>query len=97
MSTTIFATIEAQTNVIGEVEQALKKMIVPTRAEAGCISYVLFRSADKTGIFHLLETYVDEQALVTHHQSAHFAELLLSLAERLVRDITIEYIVALEA
>jgi hypothetical protein len=56
MLTTILATVEAKLEVAHEVEVALKKMILPTRAEAGCVRYELSRSKEKSGTFHLLET-----------------------------------------
>jgi quinol monooxygenase YgiN len=96
MSTTIFATVEAKPEVACDVEAALRKMIPPTNAEAGCVRYELFRSEKKFGTFHLLETYADEEALGIHHKSAHFTELVASLADKLARDIQIEHFVALD-
>lgn len=97
MTTTIFATVEAKPEAASLVETVLRKMILPTRAEAGCISYALFRSEERTSTFHLLETYADDAALASHHQSAHFAELVASLADKLARGIQIERITALDA
>lgn len=97
MTTTILATVAAKPEFVRDVETALKKMIPATRAEAGCISYALFNSEEKVGIFHLLETYADDAALASHHQSAHFAELVARLADKLASDIKIERIAALDA
>lgn len=97
MTTTILATVTAKPEFTRDVEAALKKMVPVTRAEAGCVSYALFASEEKTGTFHLLETYADDAALSSHHQSAHFAELVASLTDKLATDIQIERITALEA
>lgn len=97
MSTTILATVTAKPESTRAVETALKKMIPATRAEAGCVSYALFASEDRIGTFHLLETYADDAALTCHHQSAHFAELVASLADKLASDIQIERVAALDA
>ncbi len=96
MPTTILATVEAKPEAAHEVEAALKKMIKPTRAEVGCIRYELFRSNDKTGTFHLLETYADDEALGHHHASPHFAELVASLADKLASDLQIQSLSTLD-
>jgi len=97
MSTTILATITAKPEFTGEVEAALRKMVPATRAEAGNISYELFRLKENASTFHLLEIYASDEALATHGQSAHFSELVISLAGKLTRDIQIEQVVALDA
>lgn len=97
MTTTILATVTAKPEFAHDVETALKKMIPATRAETGCVSYVLFASEEKAGTFHLLETYTDGAALSSHHQSTHFGELVASLTGKLASDIKIERIVALTA
>lgn len=97
MLTTILATVEAKPEVAHEVEAELKKMILPTRAEAGCVRYELFRSKEKTGTFHLLETYANDDALASHHASPHFAELVAGLADKLASDLQITPLVPLGA
>ncbi len=72
-------------------------MIPVTRAETGCISYLLFRSEEQAGVFQLLESYADDAALASHQQSVHFAELVASLADKLAGDIHIARITALDA
>lgn len=97
MTTTIFATVEAKPEFTTDVETALRKIVLPTRAETGCISYALFGSQEKVSSFHLLEVYADDAALASHHQSAHFTELVASLTDKLANDIKIERIAALAA
>jgi quinol monooxygenase YgiN len=89
------ATVTAKPEFAPDVEGALKKMIPASLAEAGCISYALFRSEDQAGVFHLAETYADDTALEAHHESAHFSELVASLANKLLCDIQIEHVTAL--
>ncbi|NSL54610.1 putative quinol monooxygenase [Uliginosibacterium aquaticum] len=97
MSITIFASVEAKADAVTAVETALRAMLEPTRAEPGCLSYELFASRDAPGIFHLLETYTDDAALAAHHASAHFAGLVASIGDKLMREIRIERIAELEA
>ena len=96
MPTTILATVEAKPEVAHEVEAALKKMIKPTRAEAGCVRYELFRSKEKTGTFHLLETYADDEALGKHRALPHFAEVVANLADKLASDLQIQNLSTLD-
>lgn len=97
MTTTILATVTAKPEFASDVESALKKMVPTTRNEAGCVSYALFSSKDKAGVFHLVETYIDDAALASHHQSTHFAELVANLATKLACGTEIERINALDA
>lgn len=89
MTTTIYSTVQAKPEYTGQVLAALKNMIRPTRAEVGCVSYALYQS-DEAATFCLLETYLSEEALASHHQSPHFAELLTSLSDKLAIDIQIK-------
>ena len=97
MTTTIIATIEAKPGFSGEVGNALRNMILPTLSEAGCIRYELFCSVEATCIFHLVETYASDEALAKHQQSAHFAELVARLADKLAKDIKIERVMPFDA
>jgi len=97
MSTTLFASVEAKPAVTRHVEAALRGMITRSLAETGCVRYELFRSEEKANTFHLLETYANAEALASHHRSAHFTDLVASLADRLVQVIQIERLAALEA
>lgn len=97
MSTTIFATVEAKPDVSNAVEAALRAMIKPSRAEAGCHHYALFASPAAPSTFYLLESYADDAALAAHHASRHFAALVASIGDKLAREISITRINALEA
>lgn len=95
MTISIFATVEATPGFSQHVETALRKMISPARAEAGCLRYELFRSADDVNIFHLLEVYVDEAALACHSRSSHFLDLAHSIKNAVAKEITIKKLVSI--
>ena len=97
MTTTIFATVTAHPEFISEVKAALQAIVPLTRAETGCIRYELFRADKDTCTFHLLETYQDDAALGSHHQSPHFAALVASLENKLAADIQIDRFVVIGA
>lgn len=97
MTTTIFATVKANPEFASEVEVALQAIVPLTRAETGCIRYELFRADKNTSTFHLLETYQDDAALASHHESPHFAALVASLENKLAGDIQIDRFVVIGA
>lgn len=97
MSTTLLATVEARADAADAVEAALRAMIRPSRAEAGCHHYALFAAPAAPGTFYLLESYADDAALAAHHASRHFAALVASIGDKLVSEISITRINALEA
>jgi L-ascorbate metabolism protein UlaG (beta-lactamase superfamily)/quinol monooxygenase YgiN len=56
-----------------EVAGILARHVAASRSEPGCISFSAFRDPGDPDRFALYEQYADEQALLEHKQSAHFA------------------------
>lgn len=59
-----------------EVAAVLAKHVVRTRAEPGCVQFLVNRSHDHPDKFVLYEQYVDEGALQDHRQTPHFREYI---------------------
>ena len=55
-----------------ELETCLTDLVAPTRKEAGCLTYELYRSIEKPGLFAFWEVFQDQQALDAHIASPHF-------------------------
>ena len=51
-------------------------LVSPTRAEAGCLSYELNTSQEKSGVFLFYEKFVNQKALDAHVGSTHFQNFL---------------------
>lgn len=71
----------------GRVEEALRKMVAPTRAEPGNLDYQVFRDPGQPDVFVLFERYADADAFEAHRTSEHFGtwlsgQVLPALAER---------------
>lgn len=69
------------------VENALKNMLEPSRAEPGNLDYQVLRDRQDPSVFVLVERYADEAAFEAHRSSPHFekwlkGEVLPSLEER---------------
>ena len=64
----IFARFRAKPGNQNAVEAALREVVPPTRAEAGCLSLNTFRSTRDPQLFYLHSKWVDEAAF-DHHAS----------------------------
>ena len=49
-----------------------RRLIRPTRAERGCVQYILHRSKEQPGQFLFYEIWASREALERHWQSPHF-------------------------
>ena len=66
-------------------EEALKaeclKMIEPTRAEAGCISYDCHQSDENPSVFFFHESWADRDAIKQHMATPHMKSLDEAMAD----------------
>lgn len=65
----------ARPEYVGGVRNTLKDMIVPTRAEKGCITYELHEVLGDAYQFVFFEIWESEAALEAHMQTPHFQDL----------------------
>jgi quinol monooxygenase YgiN len=75
-----FAAFVVWTASAGEedaVERVLEQLANATRAEPGCLAYVVHRSCDDPSRYAIYERYVDEAAFQAHVESEHFRVLAL--------------------
>ena len=63
-----------------EVRNAITRLIAPSRAEPGMITYQPHEDPDDRRVFFFYEQYVDEDAYRSHGESEHFARYGLNLA-----------------
>jgi len=54
---TVVARFLAKDGQEARVEETLRAMVAPTRAEEACISYDLYRSRDQSAVFYMLENW----------------------------------------
>ncbi|WP_226579880.1 putative quinol monooxygenase [Halobacillus litoralis] len=69
---TINAILKAKQGKEEELFTELKKVIEPSRAEDGCVDYVLHRSIDDDSVFLFYETWQDQEAFQSHIDSPHY-------------------------
>jgi quinol monooxygenase YgiN len=58
------------------VEEALLEVMGPSREEAGCMSFYVFRSMRDRRLFYIHSRRVDEAAFQTHAELAHTRRFL---------------------
>jgi len=68
---TVVATLEAKPGQEAALEQALRALLLPTRAEQGCVTYDLHRSAETPGLFVFHETWSSRPLWEAHMRSPH--------------------------
>ncbi|MGD6818575.1 putative quinol monooxygenase [Metabacillus sp. 84] len=69
---TINAIMKAKPGMEENLFKEMKKVIAPSRAEEGCISYDLHRSKDDPAIFVFYENWKDQKAVDAHIASDHY-------------------------
>lgn len=79
----VIATFIAKPEFEQDVEQALRKIVAPSRIDDGCEDYALYRDQKNTQRFYILERWNDEEVLELHQKQEHFKELLAALDGKL--------------
>ncbi|HMD93142.1 MAG TPA: putative quinol monooxygenase, partial [Trebonia sp.] len=70
MEFVVIAQYRARAGEEDRVEEALRKMVEPTRAEPGNRDYQVFRDPGQPAVFVLFERYADEAAFDAHWASS---------------------------
>ncbi|WP_085695312.1 MULTISPECIES: putative quinol monooxygenase [unclassified Pseudomonas] len=68
---TAIATLIAKPGRQEALEQHLRALIEPTRAEAGCSQYDLHQDLANPLAFYMIERWASDEALQAHDASAH--------------------------
>ncbi|MBV4460476.1 MULTISPECIES: putative quinol monooxygenase [Pseudomonas] len=68
---TAIATLIAKPGRQEALEQHLRALIAPTRAEAGCSQYDLHQDLANPLAFYMIERWASDEALQAHDASAH--------------------------
>jgi quinol monooxygenase YgiN len=71
MELVIFARFRARAGEEAAVEAAIREVIVPSSAEAGCVAINAYRSARDERLFFIHSRWVDEAAFERHAAEPH--------------------------
>jgi len=72
----IFTRFHARPGAEAAVEEALRDVVPPTRAEAGCLDIHAFRSIRDPNIFYIHSRWKDEAAFDVHAKLPHTARFI---------------------
>ncbi len=86
----IFVRLHAREGEEGAVEEALLEVAEPSREEAGCLSFHVFRSMRDRRLFYIHSRWVDEAAFQKHAELPHTVRFLKRVDALLdqARDVT---------
>lgn len=73
MTITKRVTFIAKEGCEDKMKDLLSAMVIPSKAEEGCIFYEIFQYENNRRKFMAVETWRDEKALDGHKASAHYA------------------------
>ncbi|PVZ83060.1 antibiotic biosynthesis monooxygenase [Serratia sp. S1B] len=80
----VVALITATPEHRASVDKALRAMVIPSRAEAGCLQYELHQEVDQPNAYVFIERWASAQALQEHTETSHFRAFLAELEGKLV-------------
>ncbi len=72
----VFVRLHAREGQEGVVEEALREVTGPSRAEPGCLSFHIFRSMRDPRLFYIHSRWVDEATFQLHAELPHTVRFL---------------------
>lgn len=76
----VIAVAKARPGEEAKLEQALREVAAPTRAQPGCVSFGLYRRAGERAVMVGLERWTSAEAHDKHLQGAHVQALMSKMA-----------------
>lgn len=86
---TVTAHIKAKTGLEEKLKEELLSLVEPTRSEAGCISYDLYRDQENQSIFMFYESWKSKGDLEQHLQKSYLKNFMAKADELLAEPVTI--------
>lgn len=80
----VVAVLTAKAGKEQQVEQVLRACVQPSRAEDGCLSYVLNRCTEQAGRFVFVERWASHEAIALHRQMPHYTAMANALGDLLI-------------
>ena len=80
---TFVAKIKSKSGREAQVKSELLKLIQPTRAEAGCLSYDMHESLDEPGLFLFYENWKTKKHIDAHFETLHVRSILAAVSDLL--------------
>lgn len=85
----VIARMVAKADRAEELRELLAGLIEPTRAEAGCVMYALWRNRENANEFTFVEIWESEQALNKHLATPHLQHAIGRLGDLLAEPLSL--------
>jgi quinol monooxygenase YgiN len=86
---TVIARIKAKPGKEEKTRSELRKLLTPTRREAGCLNYDMHQSTEDPALFVFHENWTSEEHLATHLESPHIRAWFVQTEELLAEPVEI--------
>ena len=73
---TTIARLKAKPGAEARLEEALKSLIEPTRAESGCIDYTMHRDLEEPGAYYFYDNWRSQEDLDAHFEMPHMKRII---------------------
>ena len=73
---TTIARLKAKPGAEARLEEALKSLIEPTRAESGCIDYTMHRDLEEPGVYYFYDNWRSQEDLGAHFEMPHMKRII---------------------
>ena len=73
---TTIARLKAKQGAEARLEELLKSLIEPTRAESGCIDYTMHRDLEEPGAYYFYDNWRSQEDLDAHFETPHIKRVL---------------------
>ncbi len=80
----VIASSKAKLGRTKELEQALREVATPTRAQPGCVLFSLYRSAENPSVIIGFERWASRKAHQQHLDGAHVQRLMSAMTDLLM-------------
>lgn len=92
---TVIARLKAKSGMEDIVGARLQQLVAPTRAEAGCLDYILHRDNNDPAIWILYERWLSRADLDAHFRQPHMQQLLESAPQMLDEGVELTFATAI--
>jgi quinol monooxygenase YgiN len=73
---TTIARLKAKPGAEARLEEVLKSLIEPTRAESGCIDYTMHRDLEEPGTYYFYDNWRSQEDLDAHFAMPHMQRVI---------------------
>ena len=73
---TTIARLKAKPGAEARLEELLKSLIEPTRAESGCIDYTMHRDLEEPGVYYFYDNWRSQEDLDAHFEMPYMKRVI---------------------